>query len=97
MIGDRIRQLRESKGILLRKLAAQLDIDTALLSKMERGERQFKKEDIKLLALIFEQPEEELLSAWLAYKVYDLVKDEELAYKALNIARKDLKITKTVK
>jgi transcriptional regulator with XRE-family HTH domain len=30
----------------LRQLAAKLDIDQALLSKMERGERSFRREDI---------------------------------------------------
>ena len=49
MIGDKIRQLRESENILLRQLAAQLDMDTAMLSKMERGDRFFRKEDILAL------------------------------------------------
>lgn len=42
MIGDRIRELREQDNIF-RHLAAQLDIDTTMLSKMERGDRFFQK------------------------------------------------------
>jgi transcriptional regulator with XRE-family HTH domain len=61
MIGDKIRELREEKNILLRQLAAQLDMDTAMLSKMERGDRFFKKEDIQSLSKIFKQNEKELL------------------------------------
>ena len=75
MIGDRIRELREQNNILLRQLAAQLDMDTALLSKMERGDRLFRKEDITRLAGIFKQSEHELLTLWLADKLYDIIKD----------------------
>ena len=38
MIGEQIRKLREANNILLRQLAATLDVDQAMLSKMERGE-----------------------------------------------------------
>lgn len=44
MIGEHIRALRESNDVLLRQLAAQLEIDQAMLSKMERSERSFKRE-----------------------------------------------------
>lgn len=50
MIGDKIRELREKDNILFRHLAAQLDMDSAMLSKMERGDRFFEKVDILLLA-----------------------------------------------
>jgi cytoskeletal protein RodZ len=35
--GGYLRGLRESKGLPLRKVAAQLDIDTSILSKIERN------------------------------------------------------------
>lgn len=35
--GRRIRELRVSKGMILRKAAADLDIDQAVLSKLENG------------------------------------------------------------
>jgi len=37
--GEYIRRLREEKKLPLRKVAAQLDIDTSTLSKVERGDR----------------------------------------------------------
>lgn len=46
MIGQRIRELREKNDYLIRQLAAMLDIDTIQLSKMECGERFFRKEGI---------------------------------------------------
>ena len=88
MIGDRIRELREQDNILLRHLAAQLDIDTAMLSKMERGDRFFKKEDIVALAKIFKQPEEELLTLWLADKILKTIHEEEYKEQALMMVLK---------
>lgn len=37
--GEYIRHLREEKKLPLRKVAAQLDIDTSTLSKVEKGDR----------------------------------------------------------
>ena len=62
MIGEQIRELRESHDILLRELATKLDIDQAVLSKMERGERSFRREDIEALAKIFKQSKKKLLT-----------------------------------
>lgn len=91
MIGDKIRELREKNNILLRHLAAQLDMDTAMLSKMERGDRFFKKEDILALANIFKQPEQELLTLWLADKILKTIQDEAYKQQALQLALKTLK------
>ncbi len=91
MIGDRIRELREHDNILLRHLAAQLDIDTAMLSKMERGDRFFRKEDIVALAKIFKQPEEELLTLWLADKILKTIEEEDHKEQALKLALKVIK------
>ena len=90
MIGDKIRQLREADNILLRQLAAQLDMDTAMLSKMERGDRFFRKEDIVALAKIFKQPQEELLTVWLADKILKTIEPEEHKKQALELAIKTL-------
>lgn len=46
MIGEQIRQLRESNDIRLRELAAELQVDQAVLSNIERGERSFRRDDI---------------------------------------------------
>jgi len=91
MIGDKIRELREHENILLRQLAAQLDMDTAMLSKMERGDRFFRKEDIVALAKIFKQPEEELLTLWLADKILKTIEEEDHKEQALKLALKSIK------
>ena len=42
-IGELIRTLREKEGYPLRKVAAFLDIDQAVLSKIERGQKNLAK------------------------------------------------------
>ena len=86
MIGEHIRTLREANDILLRQLAAKLEMDQAMLSKMERGERSFRREDIDVLAKIFKQPKKELLTLWLADKILKTVKSEKYPKDALQLA-----------
>lgn len=88
MIGIKIRELREEKNILLRQLAPELETDTAMLSKMERGDRLFKREDILKLAKIFNQDEKELLTLWLADKIIKTIREEEFQAEALELALK---------
>jgi transcriptional regulator with XRE-family HTH domain len=90
--GDLIRSKREEQEMLLRHLSAELDIDTAMLSKIERGEKTAKREYIKSLAKLFKLDYNELFSLWLADQVFQLVENEEQALQALNIAEKELKI-----
>jgi len=86
MIGQYIRELRKKNNFLIRQLAAELDIDTAMLSKMERDERFFKKEDIIKIAEIFNANSKELQTLWLANKITKSIENEEFAREALNIA-----------
>lgn len=89
--GEKIRQLREDRNMLLRELAAGLQMDTALLSKIERGERKARKEHLKQFADILETSEEELLTLWLADQVYDMLKNDENAEAALRVAEDKIK------
>ncbi|HEY5511486.1 MAG TPA: helix-turn-helix transcriptional regulator [Prolixibacteraceae bacterium] len=58
--GIYIRKIREERDLPLRKVAAALDIDTSILSKIERNERVATKEMIPILAEILERPEKEI-------------------------------------
>ena len=89
--GERIKELRESKELLQRQLAASLEIDTPMYSKLERGERRAKREQVLLLADLLDTDVHELLTIWLADQVYDLVKDEEDAQNALKVAEEKIK------
>ena len=43
LFGNRIRELRDKQGVLQRQLAALLEIDTPMFSKIERGDRRAKR------------------------------------------------------
>ena len=77
LFADKIRSLREEKKLLQRELAAALSVDTPMYSRIERGERPIKKEQIKILADILCTDESELLKLWLADQVSALLNGEE--------------------
>lgn len=89
-IGEIIRKSREERSLLLRQLAAEIEIDQALLSKIERNERMPTKEQVKRFAKFFGINENELLIAFLSDKLVYEFQDEELAIKALKVAEKKI-------
>ena len=93
-IGQVIRKCRESKGLLLRQVAAALDMDTALLSKIERDERKPNKKQVIALAKYFNVNVDEFLIAWLSDKIAKDVQNEELANEALKEAEKKVELHK---
>lgn len=90
-IGEKIRTLRETKGLLLRQVAAYLEIDTALISKIERGERRLTREQVIKLAKFYNVSESELLPLWLCDKVLETVDNDEYALQGLKKAVNTLK------
>lgn len=58
--GEYLRNRREQLGLPLRKVAAELDIDTSILSKIERSERVATKEMLTTLAKTLEVQEKEI-------------------------------------
>ena len=96
-IGEKLRQLREQNELPLRKVAALLDIDVAILSKMERGERKLTKEVVLKLADIYKYSEDDLLVLFLSDKIMYEIQDEELGEKALKVAEKRVKYLKANK
>ncbi len=90
-LGEKIRTIRESKSILLRQVAAYLEIDTALISKIERGERRLTREQVIKLAKFYNVTDEELLTLWLSDKLLDTIENEPFAMQGLNKAKTILK------
>ena len=92
--GEILREKREEKELLLRHVSAKLDIDTAILSKIERGERKASKEQIIKLAKILDLDREKLVVQYLSEKILYEIKDEELGEKALKVAEQKIKYIK---
>lgn len=94
--GERIRTLRENQHLYLRQVAPLLEMDTAQLSKIEKGLRQLKREHIPLLANILKANRDELMTLWLADQIYAVVKDEKLANEAIQVAEKNINLKKNL-
>lgn len=91
LLGNKIRSLRDEQGILQRQVAAYLEIDTPMFSKIERGDRKAKRSQVILLAKYFHIDEKEMLTLWLADKVLDALEgEEELCLDALDTAKFEL-------
>lgn len=85
LFADKIRRLREEKQMLQRELATTLGIDIPMYSRIERGDRPAKREQVILLANVFKINKEELLKLWLADKVFNIVGEEDNANEVLGI------------
>ena len=89
LIGERIKELREQQGVMQRQLAAVLEIDTPMFSKIQRDDTRDKLTQVIQLAEYFKVDKNELLTLWLADKVLDAVEDEdELKHDAIEVAQK---------
>ncbi len=86
LFANKLKQLREQNNLLQRQMSAALEIDTGLYSKIERGERKAKREQVLKLSQLLNTDKDELLTLWLADQVTAVVADEA------NIAKKVLKI-----
>lgn len=89
--GEKIKVLREDQGLLQRQLAASLEIDTPMFSKIERGERKAKREQVEQLADLLKVDKPTLFSIWLADQILDLIQNEPQANEAIEIVKKELK------
>ncbi len=96
-IGEKLRCIREEKVLPLRKVAALLDIDVAILSKMERGERRITKDVVLKLASIYDYNSKELIINYLSDKILYEIQNEDLGIEALKVAEERVKYLKANK
>jgi len=72
--GEYIRQLRTENDFTLTQLGAKLNIDSANLSKIENGKRDFDEKKLTLLSAVFnidiEKLKTEFFSEVIAKKIY---------------------------
>lgn len=70
---NKLKELRLNKELLLRQVAAAIEVDTSMVSKFESGERFPTREQIEKLATFFKVPEEDFLVEAFSDKLsYDL-------------------------
>lgn len=85
-LGHTLRKLGEEKKLPLRTVASFLDIDQAILSKLERGQRKATRPQVLKLAQYFNANVNNLLVAWLADNLVYHLEGEDIALKALQVA-----------
>lgn len=64
--GEYIKELRTEKGLTLTQLGAKLNLDSANLSKIENGKREFDEKRLTQLAEVFNLDLQELKQSFLA-------------------------------
>ena len=86
-----IKNGRIKKSLLQRQVAAALDIDVAMLSRFERGERLPSKEQLKKIATILNLDENELLKELAVAKIINDIKNEDNPSAILKAVQKEIK------
>lgn len=95
--GEVLRAEREKRNLLLRQASALLEIDPAILSKIERDERKATKEQLYIFAKIYKLDLEKLLVLWLGEKIYKNIENEDFPLEALKVAEEKVRYNKTKK
>jgi transcriptional regulator with XRE-family HTH domain len=90
-LGETLKKLRQEKELPMRKVAAHLDIDQAILSKIEHGNRSAKRDQVVQLAKYYKVDEKPLLIKWLAAKILSELENDELALDAIKLVETKLK------
>jgi transcriptional regulator with XRE-family HTH domain len=94
-VGQLLRAKREGLGLLLRQVAAYVDIDQAILSKIERSERRPSRNNILKLAEILKIDKEELLIQFMSEKIANEIAYEDCASQVLKAAERKIKYIKS--
>lgn len=88
LFSDKIKSLREAEKITQSTMAKALGIGVPMYSRIERGERSVRKEQIQVIAEALKTDSEELLKLWLADQMVTLMDGEEEVFNdVVTIAR----------
>jgi len=92
--GEIIKSKREENNLFLRQVSALMEIDQAIISKFERGERKPTKEQVLKFAKVYKLNPDDLVVSWYSDKVaYDL-QSEKNAEEILKVAESKVKYLK---
>lgn len=93
-LGEQVRTLREEAKLSLREVADKIGIDTSLLGKIERNERQPTKEQIRRVAYYFNLDEKYLLKEYLSDQIAYKIIEEEADIDTLEVAERKVRYLK---
>ena len=96
--GEYIRSLREKRNLLLREMAANVNMDVAYLSKIERGNRMARREQVIAFAKELKEDENKLIKLWMSEQIVQMIRNEKDSTEILKIAEEKIsKIEKKCK
>jgi len=94
--GEYIRHLRTTNELTLTQLGAKLDLDSANLSKIENGKRDFDEKRLILLAQVFELNLEELKTEFFSDLFAKKLYESSSSTDALFVAEKKVKYLRQI-
>lgn len=97
LLGQKFRSLRERNKLPLRKVAAYLDIDPSILSKIERSERTINIDLLSKLSEYYNQDFKFLKAEFHAEQIAQVIYREDEVNKILSVAEKKVEYLKSVK
>jgi transcriptional regulator with XRE-family HTH domain len=89
-LGDTLKCAREEKDLILRKVAAEVDIDQSLISKFEKNERKPTMEQIVRFAKFYGLSESQLMINWYSEKIADELKYTKSTSEILKVAEEKI-------
>jgi len=95
--GEHIRSSREDLKLSLREVSEKIGIDTSLLGKIERDERQPTKEQIKLFAIFFNLEIQNLISENISDQIAYKILDADVGAEILKVAEQKVEYFKSKK
>jgi HTH-type transcriptional regulator, competence development regulator len=89
-LGRHFRELRTMKGETLHQVSKRTDIDSPMLSKIERGERMPTLEQLKKLSNYFKVSETDIKVMYTAEKILKEFGANETTYNAIQLVNEQL-------
>lgn len=94
-LGRILKSARLKRKLILRKVAAAVDIDQSLISKFEKDERKPTREQLTRLAEFYQISESELTVNWYSDKIAEELRYAELSSEILRVAEEKIQYFKS--
>lgn len=96
LFGEYIKKLRTNNNLTLTQLAARLELDSANLSKIENGKRDFDEKRLSMLANVFDLDFDKLKVEYFGDKFAKKMIEFNCMPEALIVAREKINYIKNV-
>ena len=92
-LADKLYLLRAERRLQSKDVASVIGVEPPMYSRIERGERRIKLEQLEKLADYYQVKIEDLHTLWLADKINEAAMDmpSDVTKKAISLVNKDLK------